>query len=129
MFNNPFYTLANLTVPNSGTLSPGYGAVPDPNATNVIYTTNTTTPSWGNYQTSGRIIINGEDADIEINGESIVDTLKQIKEQLQIPNRLSRNATLEAEFEELKQLGEQYQDLETKFREQKRVFDILKKQD
>jgi hypothetical protein len=116
-------------VPNSGTLSPGYGAVPDPNATNVIYTTNTTTPSWGNYQTSGRIVINSEDADIEINGESIVDTLKQIKEQLQIPNRLSRNATLEAEFEELKQLGQQYQDLETKFREQKRVFDILKKQD
>jgi hypothetical protein len=116
-------------VPNSGTLSPGYGAVPDPNATNVIYTTNTTTPSWGNNQTSGRILLGGPDADIEINGESIVDTLKQIKEQLQIPNRLNRNSKLEAEFEELKQLGEQYRDLETKFREQKRVFDILKKQD
>lgn len=128
MFNNPYYTYANLTV-GSGKLSNGYGAVPDPNATNVIYTTNTTIPNWGNYQTSGRIVINGEDADIEINGESIVDTLKQIKEQLQIPNRLNRNATLEAEFEELKQLGQQYQDLETKFQEQKRVFDILKTTD
>jgi hypothetical protein len=133
MFNNPFYTLANLNVPNSGTLSPGYGAVPDPNATNVIYTTNTTNPIWSSspYGTSGsgRIVLGGPDADIEINGESIVDTLKQIKEQLQIPNRLNRNARLEDEFEELKQLGEQYQDLETKFLEQKRVFDILKKQD
>ena len=68
-------------------------------------------------------------ADIEINGESLMDALNEIKEQLRIPNRLNRNAKLEAEFEELKKLGEQYKEMETELREQKRVFDILKTTD
>ena len=35
----------------------------------------------------------------------------------------------EKEFDELKRLGDQYREAEKKFTEQKRIFDILKKQD
>jgi len=133
MLNNPATnTWANLSVVGNGSVSPGYGAVPSLTVSDLVYST-TTNPIWssGPYGVSGsgRVVLNGADADIEINGESLMDALNEIKEQLQIPNRLNRNARLEAEFEELKKLGEQYKEMETKFREQKRVFDILKTTD
>ena len=133
MLNNPATnTWANLSVVGNGSVSPGYGAVPSLTVSDLVYST-TTNPIWSSspYGASGsrRVVLNGADADIEINGESLMDALNELKEQLQIPNRLNRNARLEAEFEELKKLGEQYKEMETKFREQKRVFDILKTTD
>lgn len=131
MINNHPYTYANLASPANGTLSPGHGAVPSLTVADLVYST-TTNPigSSSPYSSgSGKIVLDGPMADIEINGESLMDALNEIKEQLRIPNRLNRNAKLEAEFEELKKLGEQYKEMETKLREQKRVFDILKTTD
>ena len=132
MLNNPATnTWANLSVVGNGSVSPGYGAVPSLTVSDLVYST-TTNPIWSSspYSSgSGKIVLDGPMADIEINGESLMDALNEIKEQLRIPNRLNRNAKLEAEFEELKKLGEQYKEMETKLREQKRVFDILKTTD
>jgi hypothetical protein len=130
----PQYNFANLTVSNPSSY-PGYGAVPSLTVADLTYTSGAgiiNTPStWNNstYGTTAKIVLNGPGADVEINGESLVKTLQDIRAALCIPDRLTRNSQLESEFEELQSLGKQYQELEAKFRDQKRVFDILKTQD
>ena len=88
-----------------GSLAPSYGAVPPvtaitwPNAS-PTYTFSPLTSS------SSRISLVGDDADIEINGESVVSMLKQIRDRLNI---LQVSAEMEAEWAELRVLREQYE--------------------
>jgi hypothetical protein len=77
---------------------------------------------------SGKLVLKGESADIEINGESLNETLQAIKDALRIPNRIQRNDKLEAEFEELKQLREQYESRMKEYQEMMKTWDILKKE-
>jgi hypothetical protein len=72
---------------------------------------------------SPRIQLNGPDADIEVNGESLMATLSIIKERL---NYLQINPELEAEWSELKQLGDQYRTLEQQIQEKQATWDRLK---
>lgn len=72
------------------------------------------------------IDLQGEDADIIINGKSLAKTLEGIQDRLGI---LEMNPELEAEFEELREAADRYRELEKKFKEQKRVWDTLKTQD
>jgi len=71
----------------------------------------------------GKISLTGPDADVDINGMSLKDTLKAIQQRLGI---LEVNKELEADFEQLQELGRQYRELEAQLLEQKQVFDILK---
>jgi hypothetical protein len=73
-----------------------------------------------------KIHINGKDADLVINGKSFNETMAKIEDRLGI---LFPNPVLEKEFDELRQAGEHYRQLEKKFLEQKKVFDILKNTD
>lgn len=75
---------------------------------------------------NGSLVLNGDDADVKINGVSLKDTLSTIEERLAI---LRPNTMLEKEFDELKELGDAYRAAEKRLTEQKRVFDILKKTD
>ena len=79
-------------------------------------------PSWANG-TSSKIKLDGNDADIEINGESLVSMLKAIQERVNI---LTVNTKLESEWEELKSLGEQYRALEKHIIEKQATWDRLK---
>ena len=99
-------------------------------------TTNTTSPYIFNntginsistdITGSTKIHINGKDADLVINGKSFTETMAKIENRLGI---LFPNPELEKEFDELQQAGEHYRQLEKKFLEQKKVFDILKNTD
>jgi hypothetical protein len=71
----------------------------------------------------GEVQLNGEKADLVINGKSLKDTLKGIEDRLGI---LSVNPKLEAEFAELKELSQKYKELESKLLAQMKVFAILK---
>ncbi len=71
---------------------------------------------------NGKMSLTGERADIEINGKSLKDAITNIEERLAI---LNINPELEAEFAELKQLGEQYRTLEKQLLEKKQVWDKL----
>ena len=73
-----------------------------------------------------KIHITGKDADIVINGKSFTETMAKIENRLGI---LRLNPELEKEFDELQQAGEHYRQLEKKFLEQKKIFDILKNTD
>ena len=73
---------------------------------------------------SGTLTLEGENADIFIDGVSLKNTLQGINDRLAI---LQVNPELEAEFDELHALGEQYRALERKLLDQKQMWDALKK--
>jgi hypothetical protein len=116
------------------TWAPGYGAVPitgGGTSTGYTYTTNTTSP-WIATGTDpamvvsqgGSIEIKGEDADIKINGKSMKIWMEQVEERLNI---LTPNPELEADWDELQELGERYRALEQKCKEKAKMWAALKK--
>lgn len=118
---SPSYTIstpvsgANITwtTPNTWTTSNAY----------TIAAPSTVGAALGN---SGKLSLQGENADIVINGESLVAMLKRIEERMNI---LSVNHGLEEEWEELRALGEQYRQLEQQIVEKMKTWDKLKAQD
>ena len=77
---------------------------------------------WGTT-ISPKIRLDGEGADIEVNGESLIGMIKKIEERLNI---LHPNEKLEAEWEELRALGEQYRKLEQHIKDKQATWDKLK---
>jgi hypothetical protein len=73
---------------------------------------------------SGTIDLRGDRADIRVNGESIMETLQAIQARL---NMLRPNPELEAEWDELRSLGEQYRKLEAELKEKTKMWKILKR--
>lgn len=62
---------------------------------------------------SSKLTLQGKDADIEINGQSLLSMLRRIEERINI---LTVNQELESEWEELRELGDQYRALEKKIK-------------
>jgi hypothetical protein len=92
------------------------------------YTIRTSMPSNTTWMTQNslsapKIQLNGEGADVEVNGWSLVDAIKRIEERL---NLLQPNPELEADWEQLKQLGDQYRVLEAQLKEQSKMWAKLK---
>ena len=114
----------------SGAWDPYYGAIP-PNVTiaSSVYSAATTLPdifisdSVTNVAPSSTITLKGEDADISINGVSLMETLRGLQERLNI---LQPNRELEAEWDQLRELGEQYRRLEQELTEKSRAWKALK---
>jgi hypothetical protein len=69
---------------------------------------------------SGKINLNGDDADIVVNGVSLMELLKD-RLNVMIPN-----PALEKEWDELKALGEQYRRLEADIKEKAEIWAKLK---
>jgi hypothetical protein len=114
-------TLSNvsLTSPYTYTSSVNLGAFP-----NTIYTTSGTASSpWSVQRTSPKIRLDGEDADIEINGVSLWKTMQEIANRLNI---MQTNPELETEWAELRELGEQYRKLEQHIKDKQATFDRIK---
>jgi len=121
------YTLKDAVVGSSGqVLSAGSGG------SNGTYPINATSSTWTNTSTAavidaaGTMELRGKNADLIINGESLKDTLNEIKMALRIPNKLTRDPILEEEFDELKRAAEHYEKLKEKYLEQQKVWDTLK---
>jgi len=78
------------------------------------------------HNVHGKMSVNGEDADIEINGVSLKQTLEDLQERLAI---LQPNPELEKEFAELAKIRQQYKDLERNLIEKKQMWDTLNRDD
>lgn len=74
----------------------------------------------------GKLQLHGEDADIEINGKSLVAMLERIEQRI---NLLTVNAELETEWDELRELGDQYRALEQQIKDKMKTWSKLKAQD
>jgi hypothetical protein len=70
-----------------------------------------------------KIKLDGEGADVTVNGWSLVAAVKRIEERL---NLFQPNPELETEWEELKQLGDQYRKLEQHIQDKQATWDRLK---
>ena len=143
----------NLTTdPSYGAIPPngvGYEATTVPNVTistssggytignggtgispNTVWTTGTTgagsfriNDSAAVLSANGRMELNGNGADIDINGKSLKNWMEKVEERLNI---LTPNPELEKEWDELRRLGERYRKLEKKCKEKAEVWNKLK---
>jgi len=115
-----------------GTLSAD--AIKSLSASPYIYTTKTTgvnsiNPgnfyiSNTNFEQSGKMVMKGQNADIEINGKSMSAWMDKIEQRLNI---LTPNPDLEKEWDDLRRLGERYRKLEKKCQEKSQMWEALKK--
>ena len=111
---NGGFAYSNTAVTNNGVVTGTLGP----------YTVSTGySQPWFSNKATPKIKLDGEGADIEINGESMIGMLKRIEERLNI---LTPNTELETEWEELRALGEQYRKLEQHIKDKKATWDKLK---
>jgi hypothetical protein len=91
---------------------------------NVTIGAGTNTAPWFTQNnTAPRINLDGEGADIVVNGSSLVDAVNSIKDRL---NCLQINPELEAEWDELRALGDRYRKLEQQILDKQATWDRLK---
>ena len=95
----------NTTATGSFTIGPNYSAV------------------GSQLDQTGRMSLQGENADLDINGKSLKDWMDKVEERLNI---LTPNPELEKEWDELRRLGERYRKLEKKCKEKAEVWKKLK---
>lgn len=119
--SNTGYT---YSISPSITLGQGLTGGPSPNA---IWTTTGTGTGWGsaigaNIRPSGKLSLQGDNADIDINGKSMAAWMEKVEERLNI---LTPNPELEKEWDELRKLGEKYRKLEKKCKEKAEVWKRL----
>jgi hypothetical protein len=72
----------------------------------------------------GQVSLKGDNADIDINGKSLVKTWMQAMEERM--NWMQPNVELEKEWDDLRRLGERYRKLEKKCREKADMWKKLK---
>ena len=116
---SPVFTISSaptITIGNSGA-----------NISNNMWTTNTTTgwngTSAADLNQSGKLSLQGTNADIDINGKSLMKTLEALEDRL---NMMVPNPELEKEWDDLKKLGNRYRKLEKKCREKAEMWNKLK---
>lgn len=95
---------------------------------NGTYSTGIDTSLWDDLTINStlknnKLQINGDDADVLINGESLMATLRGIQDRL---GMLRPNPALEKEWDELKAAGDRYRELEQQFKEKSKMWQTLK---
>ena len=95
-----------------------------PNAVFATATTGINTPWVQSPPMAGpKIRLEGADADIEINGVSLWKTMQEIANRLNI---MQTNPELEADWAELRELGEQYRKLEQHIKDKQATWDRIR---
>ena len=84
---------------------------------------NADTITLGEVQPTAKLSLDGEDADIEINGESLMAMIRGIQDRLNI---LTPDRELEQEWHELRDLREQYEAKLAECREKSKAWKALK---
>jgi hypothetical protein len=117
--SDPLEPLTTVSISGGGTSSPYYGAVPNVNIGSGIKVSSpvwtTTTNNTGGYtfanqniQPNNTVHIKGENADLLINDKSLKTWMEKVEERLNI---LTPNPEMEAEWDQLRKLGERYRKL------------------
>jgi hypothetical protein len=119
------------TTTNTGSISPGlYWGLNGTSAPNTVLTVNNTSGSsiFADPNLKGASIkVQGDaefDGEVTIKGKNIADMFAKIEERLAI---LHPNPELEDKWDELKELGKRYKELEQEIIEKEKVWEILKK--
>jgi hypothetical protein len=115
-----FSDLSSGTMADTITVSTGAHTVP-------VYSVSTglsdLSIDWNTFKFDSNIMkVDGPGADVVINGESLVDTLRGIQDRLAI---LRPNPDLEQRWQQLRDLREEYQQLEQEILEKERAWAAL----
>jgi hypothetical protein len=95
---------------------------------NPYMVSNDANNTWSvNTSTSGTLTLQGENADIKVNDKSLMTILQDIQDYLRMPPEVSRDAVLEAEYQQLRQAGEHYESLLKQYKAKRQVWETLKK--
>jgi hypothetical protein len=107
------------------TWDPDYGAVPPVTITNMPGPSGTwtLTDSWQNAPRNGKITLDGDDADMEINGRSLMQILDGLEQRLGL---LKCREDLESDWSELKALGDQYRAMVKDIEQKTQMWNTLK---
>ena len=129
----PSYTVTTGTNTISNSAGLYWGMNGTSGGSGQVYTTNGTSPGWGNITLAepalngATLKVNGNadfEGEVTIKGKSLTDMLEKIDERLAI---LHPNPELEDRWDELKELGKRYKELEAELIEKEKVWAILKK--
>ncbi len=122
--NDAIYSNITLTNHTSSPYTINSGAV----GTGYTWATNgTNSVDWSIGSTinqSGRLTLQGEDADIEVNGRSLMGAIEALEQRLNI---MVPNPELEKEWDELRELGDRYRALEKQCKEKGQMWAQLRK--
>ena len=146
--SEPIEPLTTYSISSGGTFSPSYGAVPNVTIGSTSMSTTGTTanafwtstgtgtgPVWqaanpyavmgagATVEQSGTLKLQGDAADVNINGKSLKAWMERVEERLNI---LTPNPELEKDWDDLRRLGERYRKLEKKCREKAAMWKQLK---
>ena len=109
---------------NNTVIGGGYTFANTVSVTGGPYTINGAGSPWTTQgPASPKIQLDGENADITVNGWSLVAAVKRIEDRLGL---YQPNPELESEWEDLQALGEQYRKLEQHIRDKQATWDRLK---
>lgn len=128
-------TITDSTSPSLYNYSSGQYSITAPHTGGYVYTNTsagTTGINWTDTITLGdlepsTLHVKGDaefEGDIKLKGTSLSEMLKNIEERLAI---LRPNPELEEKWDNLKELGRMYRELEAEIIEKQKVWDILKK--
>ena len=126
--SSTFTPSTSVSASSIGGLFPSPSKLPS-NGSGYI-TTAVAGPTWSSTTAvltpSGQIELKGDQADLIINGVSLTETLKGIQDHL---NMLRPNTALEAEWDQLRELGQQYRQLEAELKEKQQAWDLLRRKE
>ena len=113
--SSPTYTMAPMAV-SMPTISISSVSGANVGYSNTMWTTGTSGlsgTSAADLNQSGMLSLKGANADIDINGKSLMKTLEALEDRL---NMLTPNPEMEEEWDQLRELGERYRELEQQCR-------------
>jgi hypothetical protein len=129
--SSPTYTISNVS--GTANVSSGIYWGINSGSPGQVLTSNGTSPGWANLSLADPDIkgstlkVNGNadfDGEVTIKGKSLTDMFEKIEERLAI---LHPNPELEDKWDELKELGKRYKELEAEIIEKEKMWAILKK--
>ena len=124
---SPVFTISSAPTISAPTITIGGGAGGSSGTyANTMWTTGTSGFNGTNamdLNQSGKLSLQGANADIDINGRSLMKTLDALQERL---NMLVPNPELEKEWDNLRRLGNRYRKLEAKCKEKAEMWNKLK---
>jgi hypothetical protein len=101
-----------------------------PSTGGYTYTTTGTganNPTWTAVNDHGALSVQGDavfNGDVRVQGRSLAEFMEQVEQRL---NMLQPNPKLEAEWDQLRELGEQYRRLEQELEEKAEMWNRLKR--
>jgi hypothetical protein len=127
MNNSSIYppTYPSTVVTTGTSIGINVGSTLYPNITNPLISKNNNVTIGDSSDSVLTIKGNAEfDGDIKLKGKSLNETLTRIEQRLAI---LHVNTKLEKKWEKLKELGNQYRELEADILEKEKIVEILKR--